>query len=106
MTGYAVRSSVSRLYIHISATLLNQPQQRFRNITAHEIQEADGRRAVNDAVVKGQAKRNQVARHDLLLVDRRLFHDPPDAEDRTLGQVDNRRKGVNVVHPQVGNRYT
>ena len=53
-------------------------------------------------MIEGQAQRHHVARYDAILDDGGFLHDPPDAEDGALRQVDDRREGVDGEHSEVG----
>ena len=68
------------------------------------LEEARRGRTVDQAVVEGQTQRQHASHGDLVCLF--IHHDrardnAPQAEDRTLGQVDDRSEGVDLVHAKI-----
>ncbi len=77
-------------------------RNRILNELLDPLQEAGGRCAVHQAMVKHQAKRPHLAGNDLPIANDRFGLDATHAQDGCLGQVDDGREGVDLVHAQAG----
>ena len=67
-------------------------------------EEVGGGGSVEDSVVEGQRQRDLLAGYDLLALYNRDRSDSADAQDRGLGQVQDRGEGVDALCPEIGDR--
>src|SRR5207249_4726090 len=82
--------------------LLHEYQVRFLEDLLDSTEEERRRVAVDDAVIEGQAQPHLGAHDDLTVARDRLRRDPADTEDRALGRIDDRGKGVDAGLSKVG----
>ena len=69
--------------------------------SAQSLEPARGRRAVDDAVVEGQAERNGLSSNNVTIHNNWRVGDAPDSKDRRLRQIDDGRKVVDVEHAKI-----
>src|SRR3954454_11387049 len=101
----AVPPASSFALVLLMRTLLvlsGKPGKRSFDLSGQILQEARGRSTIDDTVIEGQAQRHHLARGDLagfLINHYRARLDAPDTQNRALGQVNDRREGVDPERP-------
>src|SRR5262249_49321236 len=86
------------------AHLRDQPRSRVLDQPDESLEESGGGRAVDDAVVEGQAEAHPLPGDDLVSDHDRLPGDPAQAQYGALGRVDDRGERLDSEGPQVGDR--
>ena len=75
------------------------------NMLFDPLQELCSRCAIDNPVIECEAQKEHLPNSDRLgfgVNDHLLGYDASNTEDRALWYVDDRRKGINVIHAQVG----